>query len=185
MASAMPVRFCEDQSELRIVHLSGPAGIGKTTLVDTFSRQRAVAMGILVAGAEAEAGVHLGNPLYLSSLFARLAPGAAFDAQRLPAPAPFATMALAPRARFPEPVRRLVTAAAVLGLEARLRALAAQHTAGRRALWPRVRAAVKPEPTLAADLIATAAEETARGQLEAASHQENCASANPTWLKMQ
>lgn len=165
-----------------------------------------------------------GNPLYLRTLLAELPPGAAVDAQQLPAPRPFATMALAHLARSPEASRQLVAAAAVLGMEARLadatrlaavsapveaaeaapanlvtvmegplgwvvrfthplnraavyhdlppserarlHARAAEHTVGRPALWHRVRAAFNPDPMLAADLIATATEETAHGQIE-------------------
>ena len=61
-----------------------------------------------------------GNPLYLRALLAELPPGGIIDAQWLPAPTVFATVALAPLARCPEPARRLVAAAAVLGMEARL-----------------------------------------------------------------
>jgi DNA-binding NarL/FixJ family response regulator len=61
-----------------------------------------------------------GNPLYLRSLLAELPPGGTIDAHWLPAPEAFATVALAPLARSPEPARRLVAAAAVLGMEARL-----------------------------------------------------------------
>ena len=165
-----------------------------------------------------------GNPLYLQALMAELHPGWASDAQRLPAPRSFAAVALAPLARAPEPARRLVAAAAVLGMEARLadaarlaavaapqeaaegapaslvelvegpvgwmlrfthplnraaayhqlqpserarlHGLAAEHTLGRAALWHRVRAAMRPDPGLAADLTAAAADEASRGQLE-------------------
>jgi DNA-binding CsgD family transcriptional regulator len=61
-----------------------------------------------------------GNPLYLQALFAELPLGAGVDRQRLPVPRTFATVALAALARSPEPSRRLVAAAAVLGMEARL-----------------------------------------------------------------
>jgi DNA-binding NarL/FixJ family response regulator len=61
-----------------------------------------------------------GNPLYLRNLLAELPPGGTIEAQWLPAPGAFAAAALAPLARSPEPVRRLVAAAAVLGMEARL-----------------------------------------------------------------
>jgi DNA-binding NarL/FixJ family response regulator len=61
-----------------------------------------------------------GNPLYLRAVLAELPPGRAIDAQWLPAPGAFAAVALAPLARSPEPVRRLVAAAAVLGMEARV-----------------------------------------------------------------
>jgi DNA-binding NarL/FixJ family response regulator len=61
-----------------------------------------------------------GNPLYLRTLLAELPPGGTIDAQRLRAPAAFATAALAPLARSPERARRLVAAVAVLGMEARL-----------------------------------------------------------------
>jgi DNA-binding NarL/FixJ family response regulator len=68
-----------------------------------------------------------GNPLYLQALLAELPPGGAVDAYRLPAPKAFAAAALAPLDRAPEPSRRLIAAAAVLGMEARL-ADAAQMT---------------------------------------------------------
>jgi ATP/maltotriose-dependent transcriptional regulator MalT len=61
-----------------------------------------------------------GNPLYLRALLAELPPGEVVGAQRLPAPKGFAANALVPLARSPEPARRLVAAAAVLGMEARL-----------------------------------------------------------------
>src|SRR5215472_9363072 len=61
-----------------------------------------------------------GNPLHLRALMAELPAGWASDTQRLPAPRPFAAIALAPLARAPEPSRKLVAAAAVLGMEARL-----------------------------------------------------------------
>jgi ATP/maltotriose-dependent transcriptional regulator MalT len=61
-----------------------------------------------------------GNPLHLRSLLAELPPSGIIDAQSLPAPEAFAAVALAPLARLPEQVRRLVSAAAVLGMEARL-----------------------------------------------------------------
>jgi DNA-binding NarL/FixJ family response regulator len=61
-----------------------------------------------------------GNPLYLRTLLAELSPGATVDGQWLPAPVAFATAALAPLARSPESTRRLVAAAAVLGMRARL-----------------------------------------------------------------
>lgn len=135
---------------------------------------------------------------------------AIIDAQWLPAPGAIATVALAPLTRSPEPARRLVAAAAVLGMkarladaarlamvsppadvvaempenlielahgplgwvlrlthplnraavyhdlpaseQARLHALAAEHTVGRAALQHRVRAAFHLDPELAADL---------------------------------
>src|SRR5215469_2973276 len=77
--------------------------------------------GALTAAQAAVLRAHTaGNPLYLRTLMAELAPGWASDAQRLPAPRSFAAIALAPLARAPEPARQLVAAAAVLGMEARL-----------------------------------------------------------------
>ncbi len=61
-----------------------------------------------------------GNPLYLRALLAELHSSGIIDAHRLPAPKSFAANALVPLARCPEPSRRLVAAAAVLGREARL-----------------------------------------------------------------
>jgi len=61
-----------------------------------------------------------GNPLHVRTLLAELPPGAVIDAQWLPAPGAFATIALVPLARSSEPARRLAAAAAVLGMEARL-----------------------------------------------------------------
>ena len=61
-----------------------------------------------------------GNPLYLRALLSELLPSELVDAGRLPAPKPFAAVAVASLARAPEPSRRLVSAAAVLGMEARL-----------------------------------------------------------------
>jgi DNA-binding CsgD family transcriptional regulator len=167
-----------------------------------------------------------GNPLYLRALLTELPPGWASRAERLPAPEPFASIALAPLVRASEPSRRLVAAAAVLGMEARLadaarlaavaapweaaeaapaslvelvegpvgwmlrfthplnraavyhqlhpserarlHGMAAEHTLGRAALWHRVRAAMRPDSGLAADLTAAAADEAAHGQFETA-----------------
>jgi hypothetical protein len=61
-----------------------------------------------------------GNPLYLKALLAELPAHAAIDAGRLHAPRSFAEIALAPLARSAEAARRLVGAAAVFGIEARL-----------------------------------------------------------------
>jgi DNA-binding NarL/FixJ family response regulator len=165
-----------------------------------------------------------GNPLYIRALLAELPVSDVLDVQRLPAPKAFAAVALTSLARAPEPSRRLVAAAAILGMEARLadaaqlaavpapveaaeaapanlielverplgwmlhfthplnraavyqdlrpsekarlHALAAERSVGRSALQHRIRAAVQPDPALAADLISVAAEEAARGQLE-------------------
>ena len=46
--------------EPRIVHLSGPAGMGKSALVDAFLSSHPELSRVTVAGAEQEAGVHLG-----------------------------------------------------------------------------------------------------------------------------
>jgi DNA-binding NarL/FixJ family response regulator len=191
-------------------------------------RQMAAQVGSRVSAAQA--GVlraHTdGNPLYLRTLLAELPAGCSIDAHRLPAPEPFAAVALAPLARSAEPARRLVSAAAVLGMESRLadaarlarvpspaqaaeqvpgslvtiadgplgwvvrfthplnraavyhglppaervrlHALAAGQTVGRAALWHRLRAAVLPDPALAADLVRAASSEAASGQLETA-----------------
>ena len=61
-----------------------------------------------------------GNPLYVRSLLAELPSGEAIDAERLQAPNSFAATALAPLARSTDASRRLVRAASVLGMEARL-----------------------------------------------------------------
>jgi len=186
------------------------------------------ALSRIVSTADARSlQVHTGgNPLYLKALLAELPEHHAIDAHRLPAPKSFAEHALAPLARSAEPVRRLVGAASVFGIEARLadaawvaaidtpmeaaeaapaslvrvtegpfgwtlrfthplnraavyhdlpaserarlHALAATRTAGRPALWHRVRATVQPDSVLAADLIAAAAYEAAAGNLDTA-----------------
>jgi hypothetical protein len=167
-----------------------------------------------------------GNPLYLKALLAELPAHGLIDVRRLPAPKSFAQHALAPLARSSADSRRLVGAAAVFGIEARLadaaavaaverpmeaaeesppslvqlidgplgwtlrfthplnraavyhdlpvserarlHGLAAARTAGRPALWHRVRAAVQPDALLAADLTREAARETAAGEFETA-----------------
>ena len=167
-----------------------------------------------------------GNPLYLQTLLAELPAHGPIDAGRLPAPRTFAEAALAPLARSAEDSRRLVRAAAVFGVEARLadaawvarvdrpveaaeaapaslvrlteeasgwtlrfthplnraavyhdlpaserarlHGLAATRTAGRPALWHRVRAAIQPDPALAADLVLAAADEAAAGKFDTA-----------------
>jgi DNA-binding NarL/FixJ family response regulator len=167
-----------------------------------------------------------GNPLYLQALLAELPAHDAIDERQLPAPKSFAEAALAPLVRSAEDSRRLVSAAAVFGIEARLadaawvadvdrpveaaeaapaslvrltegafgwtlrfthplnraavyhdlpaserarlHSLAATRTAGRPALWHRVRAAVQPDPALAADLTAAAAHEAAAGKFDTA-----------------
>jgi DNA-binding NarL/FixJ family response regulator len=48
------------RGEARVVHLSGPAGIGKTALAARFLADHAQLIPVQVAGAEAEAGIHLG-----------------------------------------------------------------------------------------------------------------------------
>jgi predicted ATPase len=48
------------RGESRVVHLTGPAGIGKTALIDAFLGEHAELVGVAVAGAEVEAGMHLG-----------------------------------------------------------------------------------------------------------------------------
>ena len=48
------------QGETRIVHLTGPAGIGKTAIANVFSGENSKLLTVRVAGAEVEAGVHLG-----------------------------------------------------------------------------------------------------------------------------
>jgi DNA-binding NarL/FixJ family response regulator len=167
-----------------------------------------------------------GNPLYLKALLAELPPNHRLDVRHLPAPRSFTEAALAPLARSGESTRRLIGAAAVFGIEARvadaawvaavdrpmeaaeaapaslvrltdgpfgwmlrfthplnraavyhdlpaserarLHGLAATRTAGRPALWHRVRAAVAPDPALADDLTAAAEHEAAVGKFAAA-----------------
>ena len=163
-----------------------------------------------------------GNPLYLKALLAELSAHDAIDERRLPAPKSFSGTALAPLTRSPEPTRRLVAAAAVFGIEARvadaawvaavgtpmeaaeaappslvrlsdgpagwtlrfthplnraavyhnlpvserarLHRLAAARTAGRPALWHRVRATDRPDSALAADLAVAAGQQAAAGE---------------------
>lgn len=75
-----------------------------------------------VSGAEARSlRAHTGgNPLYLRTLLAELPSPEQADLGRLAAPASFADSALIPLSRSPEPTRRLIAAAAVLGMESRL-----------------------------------------------------------------
>ena len=200
------------------------AGLGLTAV-------REVAAGLMgrpVSTADARSlQAHTdGNPLYLQALLAELPAHGSIDTWRLPAPRSFAEAALAPLARSAEDSRRLVGAAAVFGVEARLtdaawvadvdrpveaaeaaptslvrltegasgwtlhfthplnraavyhdlpvserarmHGLAAARTTGRPALWHRVRAAIQPDPALAADLVLAAAGEAAAGKFDTA-----------------
>ncbi len=65
------------QGELRVVHLSGAAGMGKTALIERFFAEHAELRPVVVAGAEAEAGMHLGvAEALLHALTARAGPTA-------------------------------------------------------------------------------------------------------------
>jgi hypothetical protein len=131
------------RGEPRVVDVSGPAGIGKTALVGTFLRDQSPQATVLVAGAEAEAGVHLGAARALVDALA----GRARHAGRLAEPAGLAmaeaedplacgaaileglglahdqnstVQSAGPAGAVRRPVRRLIAAAAVLGPESRL-----------------------------------------------------------------
>jgi len=86
---------------------------------------REIASGLMsraVSVADAR-GLHAhtgGNPLYLKALLAELPAHDAIDVRWLPAPKSFTENALAPLARSAEPTRRLVAAASVFGIEARV-----------------------------------------------------------------
>ena len=68
--------------------------------------------------------------------------------------------------RFTHPLNRAAVYHDLPASErARLHGLAAARTAGRPALWHRVRAAVQPDPVLAADLALAAAARGRRGQV--------------------
>lgn len=106
-------------------HVTGPHGrcVPVSGLDNTAVREMAARFGsrvLSVTQADVLRAHTDGNPLYLRTLLAELPSSAIIDAQWLPAPGAFATVALAPLARSPEPARRLVAAAAVLGMEARL-----------------------------------------------------------------
>lgn len=136
------------RGEPRVVDVSGPAGIGKTALVGTFLRDQSPQATVLVAGAEAEAGAHLGAARALVDALA----GRARHAGRLAEPAGLAmaeaedplacgaaileglglahdqnstVQSAGPAGAVRRPVRRLIAAAAVLGPESRLAAAAA------------------------------------------------------------
>jgi DNA-binding NarL/FixJ family response regulator len=103
-----------------------------------------------------------GNPLYLRALLAELPPAGIIDGHPLPAPHAFATSVLASLARSPESSRRMVAAAAVLGMQARL-ADAAQLAAVAR---PLEAAAAAPRHLIALD-------ESALGQMLRFTHPLN------------
>jgi DNA-binding NarL/FixJ family response regulator len=103
---------------------------------------------------------------------ARLAAVAAPQEAAETAPASLVTLVEGPvgwMLRFTHPLNRAAVYHQLPPSEqARLHRVAAEHAVGRAALWHRVRAAMGPDPGLAADLMAAAADEAARGQLETA-----------------